>query len=198
MTDLQLTPSGLVAGDRAALSIPLDTTNPDPFDGNGVHVEHVTIGADAKRFVAKLENPTAPDFDLFVGRGDVALANVECQSATGGSFEACDIDPAPRKASGRLERVAVDRSLIDEHLSSGDRAGLVGREEGDQGADVILGHESPARDPREQLLLGLGRRDAAGSGSVCHRALEKRREYVSGVHRVAGDVETCAGAILSD
>jgi subtilisin family serine protease len=66
--DLQLDPSGLVPGTRKALSIPLDTTNANAFDGNGVHVENVTIGQGAKRFVAQLENPTAPDFDVYVGR----------------------------------------------------------------------------------------------------------------------------------
>jgi uncharacterized repeat protein (TIGR01451 family) len=94
VSDLQLDPSGLVPGTRKALTIPLDTTNRDAFDGNGVQVESLTVGEGVKRLVAKLENPTAPDFDLFVGRGAVSAANVVCQSASGGSAESCDIaDP---------------------------------------------------------------------------------------------------------
>lgn len=93
-SDLQLDPSGLVPGVRKSLSIPLDTTNRDAFDGNGVHVENLTVPVGAKRLVTKLEKPTAPDFDLYVGQGAVSAANVVCQSASGGSAESCDIaDP---------------------------------------------------------------------------------------------------------
>lgn len=93
-SDLQLDPSGLVPGARKALSIALDTTNRNAFDGNGVHVENLAVPVGARRLVTKLENPTAPDFDLYVGQGAVSAANVVCQSASGGSAESCDIaDP---------------------------------------------------------------------------------------------------------
>jgi len=45
----------------------------------------------ATRLVANLENATAPDFDLFVGKGEVTEANVEASSASGGSAESVDI-----------------------------------------------------------------------------------------------------------
>ena len=94
VSDLQLDPSGLVPGERTKLTIPLDTTNRNAFDGNGVSVVDVTVPPGAKRLVAKLENPTAPDFDMYVGQGAVTAANVRCMSASGGSAESCDIaDP---------------------------------------------------------------------------------------------------------
>ena len=47
--------------------------------------------AGATSLIAKLEDPTAPDFDMYVGTGAVSAANVECQSASGGSIEAFEI-----------------------------------------------------------------------------------------------------------
>lgn len=88
---LQVAPSGLVPGARKALSIQEDTTNGDAFDGNGTHVEKVTVPAGATRLLARLEDPTAPDFDVYVGRGEVSEANVECMSATSGSNEVCEV-----------------------------------------------------------------------------------------------------------
>ena len=52
--------------------------------------------AGATSLIAKLQNPTAPDFDIYVGTGEVSAANVVCQSASAGSNESCEIaDPEP-------------------------------------------------------------------------------------------------------
>ncbi len=54
------------------------------------------VPAGATSLIAKLENPTAPDFDLFVGTGEVSEANVVGSSASGGSDESVEIaNPEP-------------------------------------------------------------------------------------------------------
>ena len=90
ITDLDIEANGLVRADSEELAIPQDTTNTDPFDGNGTEVVEVTVPEGATRFVATLQNATAPDFDLFVGTGEVSDENVVCSSASGGSAESCD------------------------------------------------------------------------------------------------------------
>ena len=90
ITDLDVQADGLAPADVQELAIPQDTTNADPFDGNGTEVVDVTVPEGATRFVANLQNATAPDFDLFVGTGEVAAENVVCSSASGGSAESCD------------------------------------------------------------------------------------------------------------
>ncbi|MCD6641039.1 MAG: S8 family serine peptidase, partial [Nocardioides sp.] len=90
-SDLQLTASGLVPEQRKQISVVPDTTNSDPWDGNGVHVEHITVPAGADRLVAKLEKSTALDNDMYVGVGEVSEANVVCMSATAAANESCDI-----------------------------------------------------------------------------------------------------------
>ena len=72
ITDLQVEASGLVPEDRTALSIVEDTTNTDPYDGNGTHVEMIEVPAGATSLIAKLADPTAPDFDMYVGQGAVS------------------------------------------------------------------------------------------------------------------------------
>ena len=91
ITDLQIDASGLVPEDSTALSIVEDSTNTDPFDGNGTVVSELEVPAGATRLIAKLRNPTAPDFDLFVGTGAVSEANVVAMSASGGSAESVEI-----------------------------------------------------------------------------------------------------------
>lgn len=96
ISDLQVDASGLVPEDRVELSIPEDSTNTDAFDGNGTKVEMLEVPAGATSLIAKLENPTAPDFDLFVGTGEVTEANVIGSSASAGSDEVVEIaNPEP-------------------------------------------------------------------------------------------------------
>ncbi|QBX55437.1 DUF11 domain-containing protein [Nocardioides seonyuensis] len=91
ITDLQIDASGLVPEQSKQISVVEDSTNTNPFDGNGVHVEQIEVPEGAASLLASLGNPTAPDFDLFVGTGEVSEANVACASATGGSDEHCEI-----------------------------------------------------------------------------------------------------------
>ncbi|WP_299927164.1 S8 family serine peptidase [uncultured Nocardioides sp.] len=96
ISDLQVEASGLVPEDRVELTVPLDTTNGDPYDGNGTHVEMVEVPAGATSLIAKLEDPTAPDFDLYVGTGEVSAANEVAMSASAGSNESVEIaNPEP-------------------------------------------------------------------------------------------------------
>ena len=96
ITDLQIEASGLVPEDRTALSIVEDTTNTDPYDGNGTHVETIEVPAGATSLIAKLADPTAPDFDMYVGQGEVSAENEVAMSASAGSAEAVEIaNPAP-------------------------------------------------------------------------------------------------------
>ena len=83
--------NGLVPAEVQELSIPEDSTNTDPFDGNGTEVVNVDVPEGATRLVASLANATAPDFDMFVGTGEVSAANVVASSASGGSAESVDI-----------------------------------------------------------------------------------------------------------
>lgn len=96
ISDLQIDVSGLVPEKRVELSIVEDSTNTDAFDGNGTKVEMLEVPAGATSLIAKLENPTAPDFDLFVGTGEVTEANVLASSASAGSEESVVLaDPEP-------------------------------------------------------------------------------------------------------
>ncbi len=91
ITDLDIQANGLVPAQVESLTIQEDSTNSDPFDGNGTAVTTVDVPQGATRLVASLKNPTAPDFDLFVGTGEVAAGNVVASSASGGSTESVDI-----------------------------------------------------------------------------------------------------------
>lgn len=92
--DLQVSASGLVPEQSRELSIAQDTTNDDPFDGNGTEVVRLDVPEEATRLVARLADGTAHDFDLFVGTGEVAAANVRCASTSPGNAESCDVgDP---------------------------------------------------------------------------------------------------------
>ena len=96
ISDLQIDVSGLVPEKRVELSIVEDSTNTDAFDGNGTKVEMLEVPAGATSLIAKLENPTAPDFDLVVGTGEVTEANVLASSASAGSEESVVLaDPEP-------------------------------------------------------------------------------------------------------
>ena len=81
ITDLQVDASGLVPEDKHELTIAEDTTNPDAFDGNGTHVEELEVPAGATSLIAELQNPTAPDFDLYVGTGEVSRRPTWCARA---------------------------------------------------------------------------------------------------------------------
>lgn len=96
ISDLQVDVSGLVPEDRVELSIVEDSTNTDAFDGNGTKIEMLEVPAGATSLIAELENATAPDFDLFVGTGEVTEANVLGSSASAGSEESVVLaDPEP-------------------------------------------------------------------------------------------------------
>ena len=91
ITDLDIQAQGLVPAGVERLSVVEDSTNDDAFDGNGTEVVDVIVAEGATRFVANLRNATAPDFDMYVGRGAVAEENVVASSASGGSEETVDI-----------------------------------------------------------------------------------------------------------
>ena len=92
ITDLDIRAQGLVPADVQELSVAEDSTNDDPFDGNGTEVVDVTVPEGATRFVANLHNATAPDFDLYVGsRRRRRPENVVASSASGGSEESVDV-----------------------------------------------------------------------------------------------------------
>ena len=59
-------------------------------------MKNLVVPEGATSLIARLDNPTAPDFDLYVGTGAMSEANVVCSSAKGGSAEACTVtDPEP-------------------------------------------------------------------------------------------------------
>ncbi|TDD72946.1 DUF11 domain-containing protein [Jiangella aurantiaca] len=90
--DFTATVSGLVPLQEQQLSIPEDTTNTNPYDGNGTVTILVDVPEDAGRLVASLSDSTAPDLDLFVGTGDTPSEATEvCASATGSADEFCDV-----------------------------------------------------------------------------------------------------------
>ncbi len=91
ITDLQIQPSGLVPEESTSLTITEDGTNADPFNGDGTKITELAVPAGATSLIAKLVNPTAPDFDLYVGTGAVTAANVVATSAAGGSNESVQI-----------------------------------------------------------------------------------------------------------
>lgn len=92
ITDFTAEANGLVPETTEELSAPQDTTNDDPYDGNGTDVAVVAAPEGATRLIANLRNATAPDFDLFVGTGDTPSAETEiASSASGGSAESVDI-----------------------------------------------------------------------------------------------------------
>ncbi len=88
---LKIDASGLVPEQSKKLTIPADGTNSDPFNGDGSHVEKIEVPQGATSLIAKLSDPTATDFDMYVGKGEVSKANVVCTSATGGSAESCTV-----------------------------------------------------------------------------------------------------------
>ncbi|PZF80540.1 S8 family serine peptidase [Jiangella anatolica] len=86
------TVGGLVPVEEQQLSIAEDSTNDDPYDGNGTATILVDVPEDAARLVAQLSDSTAPDLDLFVGVGDTpSEATERCSSATGSAAEFCDV-----------------------------------------------------------------------------------------------------------
>lgn len=95
ITDLTTSVAGLVPAAEEELSIEEDSTNSDPFDGNGSHTAVIEVPEDASRLVVSLTDSTANDMDLFVGTGsEPSPAAVVCSSTTPGSNEFCDVtDP---------------------------------------------------------------------------------------------------------
>ncbi|WP_069110503.1 S8 family serine peptidase [Jiangella alba] len=90
--DFTATVGGLVPVEEQQLSIVEDSTNTDPYDGNGTQTILVDVPADTARLVAQLSDSTAPDLDLFVGTGDTpSAATMVCTSATATAAESCDV-----------------------------------------------------------------------------------------------------------
>ncbi len=106
ITDLTIDVFGLVpqtADEFMVYEVPDNSiVFPDIFFQAGVHSTELTVSAGDLRLVAEIFDTTSPDLDMLVlfdsnDNGIPELADVdgnECQSASGGSFEACDIfDP---------------------------------------------------------------------------------------------------------
>lgn len=92
ITALDVQANGLVPAQSEELSVEEDTTNDDPFDGNGTVTETITVPEGATRLIVNLQNATAPDFDLFVGKGtEPSAATQVASSASGGSAESIDL-----------------------------------------------------------------------------------------------------------
>ncbi|MEE6273973.1 S8 family serine peptidase [Georgenia wangjunii] len=93
ITDLQATVAGLTQLVTEEYSLVQDPTNTDPYDSPaGTTVLTVEVPEGASRLVAEVTESTAPDIDLFVGRGDTPSLETEiCMSATAGALEKCDI-----------------------------------------------------------------------------------------------------------
>ncbi|TDE15825.1 S8 family serine peptidase [Jiangella asiatica] len=96
ITEFTPTVSGLVPAQEQQLSIVEDSTNTDPYDGNGTEVVLVEVPEDAARLVASLSDASALDMDLYVGTGsEPSDATMVCTSATASADEFCDVgDPA--------------------------------------------------------------------------------------------------------
>ncbi len=96
ITDLTVTPYGLVGGNQVELSLNEDPTNGDPYDNindGTVSVTLVDVPAGALRLATNILASTAPDVDLFVGTGSVPSAATEvCVSASGTALESCLVD----------------------------------------------------------------------------------------------------------
>ncbi|PSL03147.1 putative repeat protein (TIGR01451 family) [Haloactinopolyspora alba] len=95
ITDLTTSVAGLVPAAEDEVSVPEDSTNDDPYDGNGTHTTLIEVPADGARLIASLSDATAPDMDLFVGTGSEPSAATEvCSSTSSTADEFCDItDP---------------------------------------------------------------------------------------------------------
>ncbi len=91
LDSLKVTASGLVPESTQSISVPEDQTNTDPYNGDGTTVVRVDVPQGATRLLTSLRETTAPDFDMFVGRGEVSAANEVCSSASGGSAERCEV-----------------------------------------------------------------------------------------------------------
>ncbi len=96
ITDLGTEVSGLTPADQQELSIQQDTTNADPYDGNGTATVLVDVPeGGAARLIASLSYSTAPDMNLFVGQGsEPSAATQVCASATATADEFCDVGDA--------------------------------------------------------------------------------------------------------
>jgi uncharacterized repeat protein (TIGR01451 family) len=110
ITDLTLMSYGLVTMDEETFSLYQVNDNtmdfPDIFfqGGPGIHTTELDVPAGSVRLLAEILDTTSPDLDMLVfldtdddgvaEQSDVVTEN-SCQSATGGSYESCDImDPA--------------------------------------------------------------------------------------------------------
>lgn len=95
IADVELRVAGGVAQPTTA-TLPPDPTRDDPFDidAGGVLVTLVDIPATAKAFQAQIQESTAPDLDLYVGRdengdGQATPNELLCSSTTSNFTELC-------------------------------------------------------------------------------------------------------------
>ncbi len=98
ITDFTATTLGLNKADRIQLSVDQDRDNADVFDDvtDGTSIRFFNITGNEPLFLAAIQNATAPDLDLFVGRdnnGDNLPSSNEllCASLSAASEEACEI-----------------------------------------------------------------------------------------------------------
>jgi uncharacterized repeat protein (TIGR01451 family) len=205
ISDFTAEAQGLVPETTEELSVPQDTTNDDPYDGNGTEVVVVDAPEGATRLIASLRNATAPDFDLYVGTGDTPSPGTEvAYSASGGSAETVDIplgdDAAEQywilvqnwEASDADEADTVDLGYA---VVAGDEQNL--RAEGPD--SVSAGEPFTIRTFWDERRMGAGQtwygsltlRDAAGDGNEIGTIPVTVNRFADDVTKTA-DVETAA------
>ena len=129
VTDLQAEVTGLTLGTETALSIPRDPTNDDPFNGDGARTTLLTVPEGATRVVAGLVDPTAPDFDLYVGTGTTPNADTTMTRMVG-DFAAVtsDMRAVSERACGiqsQLRESQLRAGVFDRRAFVAPHAGLV-------------------------------------------------------------------------
>ncbi len=98
VTDFTATTLGMDKADKASLFIRQDSDNTDVFDNlnDGVVVNFVNLANNSAILLAVVENSTAPDLDLFIGRDDnedslPSLDELLCTSLSADADEACAV-----------------------------------------------------------------------------------------------------------
>ncbi|MCB0126233.1 MAG: PPC domain-containing protein, partial [Caldilineaceae bacterium] len=86
---------GLTSGDVLPFRLAQDPTNNDPYDNlndGTTRYYTVTVAADTRYLSAEILDTTAPDLDLYVGRGSIPSAATQvCAGATDAIAEACRV-----------------------------------------------------------------------------------------------------------
>ncbi len=96
VTAFTATTIGMDKAVKSSLTVSQDSTNNDPFDNlnNGVTINRFVLADSSPFFLSVVENATAPDLDLFVGRDDngdnIPTADeLLCASTSFDADEAC-------------------------------------------------------------------------------------------------------------